>query len=45
MNDKSYRWKYFWESLHSDIGTIHSPYNIDYLNCAKFWLKKNDKLG
>lgn len=39
MNDKIFRWEYFWESLYSDISTIDSLYNIDYLNCAKFWLE------
>lgn len=40
MNDnKIYKWEYFWENLYFDISAIDSPYNIDYLNCAKFWLK------
>lgn len=38
-DNKIYKWEYFWESLYSEIDTIDSQYNIDYLNCAKFWLK------
>ena len=40
INNKNYKWESFWENLYSDIITIDSSYNIDYLNCAKSWLKE-----